>query len=252
MSGHESTPFIASTASQEPPGLLRLPLELRMQIYSHLVPDTTIPSSSRFRPLRMDGGACAPALFAVNRRIHDEMLEAWYKNPDAIYIIAIGKTGLKFLGQTADFESDKRFLGILRRVKTLKIQLQAMPLPEDERLNNPLKAVTSVVDALQPGKCALQHFTLNISATLAFCVKSWYSDERSKQALDFNTSLFLGLAGQLKSAEATFYLSEGLHQFTIMTSWEYKLRWAERLRTLLENFKEQMIRQIDTTQSHSE
>lgn len=51
---------------------LRLPAEVRMQIYRHLIPDIPISTwlgSDRPFPLRRDGASCSPAILRTNRTI---------------------------------------------------------------------------------------------------------------------------------------------------------------------------------------
>ena len=157
---------------------LRMPLEIRYMIYSYLTPDIIIPSSfyTPSRSLRKDNEKCASALFVVNRMIHKEFAEAWYANDDAVYQIFIGKKEMRFLDHTYDASTTVVLPQSLRRIKSLRISLEGIPLigeydpfteEKAERyrtnhLSGSLKLIKAVTDMLQPGKCALRNFKINM------------------------------------------------------------------------------------------
>ncbi|PVH83810.1 hypothetical protein DL98DRAFT_529099 [Cadophora sp. DSE1049] len=193
----------------------------------------------------------------VNRLIHSEVLDAWYENEDAIYQIYISRRSICFLGHTIDIDSEIILPRMLRRVKSLEIQMSGIPLRGDfdpfnesrhrdyhrEHPSGQLRFLASVVDMLQPGRCSLQNFKLEIMATIPFCVECWGDEERSRQALELSTFMFLGMRGRLKTVEAALSLGESVLRNLLATDRRWKEEWAARMRPLLDNFEEQMIDQ---------
>lgn len=235
-----------------------MPLEIRYMIYSYLTPDDIIPSSfyTPSRSLRKDNEKCASALFVVNRMIHKEFSEAWYENDYAIYQIFIGKEEMRFLDHTYDASTTVVLPQSLRRIKSLRITLQGIPLigeydpfteekAESYRTNHlsgSLKLIKAVTDMLQPGKCALRNLKINILGTTQFCLKSWCrrGPGRSQQALNLSTFLFKDMRGQLQSIDATF-LPPSKNILRAAWSQERKDEWGEEMRLLLDKFEQEML-----------
>jgi hypothetical protein len=59
--------------------LLSLPVELRLAIYEHLIPNNQVPPNNDSKPpLRHDEQPCCPAVLRVNRQIYNEVISMWY------------------------------------------------------------------------------------------------------------------------------------------------------------------------------
>jgi hypothetical protein len=58
--------------------LQKMPLELRMLVYKHLVPDVEVVSASRREKIRQDKEPVCTALFRVSKAVHDEFADAFY------------------------------------------------------------------------------------------------------------------------------------------------------------------------------
>lgn len=89
---------------------LRIPLELREQIYGYLLPDRDVTSwnargscirmpydESRFGSLRCDGGPCDPAILRASRQMNREASAVLYRR---IFTIQVRPDGFDFLADS--------------------------------------------------------------------------------------------------------------------------------------------------------
>jgi hypothetical protein len=90
--------------SDGPSAFLQLPLELRKIVYSYFLPNVTIhPGKEERGPLQNDGKSGGGSLLQVNRQIHNELFNDWYRSTTfEIAIVspnAVSKNRLEFLNQ---------------------------------------------------------------------------------------------------------------------------------------------------------
>ncbi|KAF2669579.1 hypothetical protein BT63DRAFT_264421 [Microthyrium microscopicum] len=98
---------------------MHIPLELRFEIYSYLIPDAEVPAAfHQLKPrecghhkwpqgdppfLRRDEEPCTPAMLRVNHQIHIELMEMWYSKATFHMNVEIGGLGTAYLlGQRYD------------------------------------------------------------------------------------------------------------------------------------------------------
>jgi hypothetical protein len=58
---------------------LKVPIEMRLRIYQHLLPDRPVPARYEKSSLTSDGGGVYTAILCVNRQIHDEAAGLLYR-----------------------------------------------------------------------------------------------------------------------------------------------------------------------------
>ncbi|KAF2664828.1 hypothetical protein BT63DRAFT_77485 [Microthyrium microscopicum] len=68
--------------SQPLRSFLHLPIEIRLEVYGHLIPNSAVPSQlhqlSSIPKLRTDGQPSYPAILRVNRTVYNEAIGIWY------------------------------------------------------------------------------------------------------------------------------------------------------------------------------
>lgn len=160
---------------------LRLPVELRVQIYQYLIPDLPVPtwfSNYRRSPLRRDGAPCCPAILRTCRTIYRELVAEWYGA--AMYSISIAYHGIycfnsKFLPYSRSLPS------VFREIKYLDLSIEltgylhvCTPRSSDYGTSTYCPQFTFqdclqvLVDCFAPGRAKLKQLRLHLSAGLPF------------------------------------------------------------------------------------
>jgi hypothetical protein len=132
---------------------LNLPVELRLMVYEHLIPNTIV---TPMRPLpretlRTDGQPCYPAILRNNRRIYEEAIDMWYRT--ATFRMNIHGRFIYFLN--TEFKVEDVLPRTFRLIRTLDIQL-TLEKPSD----NHLPRIKTVTRYLYHRSYKLRHLTL--------------------------------------------------------------------------------------------
>jgi len=152
---------------------LRLPPEIRNQIYALLAPDLGcitpwIARIIKAKPLRYsfrkDDEKCGPSILRLNRQIYTEALPIWYGT--TWYSLEVTKSGFKFLlADTGPYCTNIPLT--IQAVKFLDVAINLLPLKELESCKSRklLKPVISLAKFLARGDCAVRKLHLRLQAS---------------------------------------------------------------------------------------
>jgi hypothetical protein len=173
--------------------LLSLPVELRLAIYAHLIPNNRVPPKNDSKtPSRHDEQPCCPAVLRINRQIYNEVIGMWYGT--AIFGINITGRHLYILGLKIDDRNTKLppNFGLIRSL-SITIMLHWPPLGQIQySFENQTPWTKLIADSLSAGPYKLSHVAIHLvtfyESQLPAITESYLNDRGNqvKVALEWN------------------------------------------------------------------
>lgn len=167
---------------------LSLPIELRIAIYDHLIPNANVASYGThtnpaiYPPFRHDKQPCCPAILRTNRQIYNEVIGMWYGT--AKFGMYMTGRHLYFLG-TRIHDRNAKLPSSFRFVRSLSLDIMLQwPREQSSNLLSSKSWTNLIAECLSTGPYNLRQVTLyrvkfsrsNMPVVIDSCLK-----DRGKQ-----------------------------------------------------------------------
>ena len=175
---------------------LSLPIEIRLQVYRYLAPNT--PKS----PYRDDGRPCCPSILRTNQTIYKEAMDEWYSFMP--YKAYIDTKQLHLLGLTISPDEALPWAFQTIKILDLSISLQKVPMPGLEYDPSRYLAARQILYTCFPPRSAgagnLQRLRIELLVLIPFFKAYRHQPDQLRQALDSNLSAFRNLYGLVEAS----------------------------------------------------
>jgi hypothetical protein len=159
---------------------LRLPLELRIEVYKHLIPNALrLGSEPQYRD---DFQPCYPAILRTNRQIYEEVIGLWYGT--SLYRVATWGRGISFWAFTGTYLQNipSLFWPSFRLLRSLKYDLRIdwfrFAAARAGNVNDPW--TKTLADCFSRGQYALRELKLTLTfgqdclgGLIPACAQDW-------------------------------------------------------------------------------
>jgi hypothetical protein len=152
---------------------MKLPGELRLHIYSYLIPNNEV--APRFRlpeamraedtrcTLRSDTNPCCPAILRANKQIYKEVVNMWYTSVTYCMLIRDGR--ISFLGAD-NYHMKSQLPPTIRKIRSLKLCITFKRWHRQARGHGPWPSCTKLLaKSMTPGSYELRNLELQISGS---------------------------------------------------------------------------------------
>ncbi|PQE34128.1 D-2-hydroxyacid dehydrogenase protein [Rutstroemia sp. NJR-2017a WRK4] len=195
----------SSSTTFEPSPFLRLPPEVRNQIYLHLVPHDALNPQYCLPggPLRLMRASCSPAILRLNRKIYNEVILLWYGV--ATYPFFLRRTS-EFLGN--EYLMDERCVlpACLKLVRSLDIRIYSCMIRSNTRIDSLPAWTTCLANFLADSKC-LEHLKIYLYVMVRLEGAITTPEETIHASLEEILSPFRAIRG-LSKVTTTFKLGD--------------------------------------------
>ncbi|KAH6677068.1 hypothetical protein B0J14DRAFT_697715 [Halenospora varia] len=187
----------------QPSPFLRLPLEIRKNIYAYIVPNAYIhdwaPEYKSFeRPkLREDGGACCPAMLQVNRQTYTELVEEWFRYATYVVTVGVATDKLGFLDMR--FDPNDTLPRQLIYIRHLKLNVWFLSKIGSLKHPNQVDNMANLVSLLCQPDASLRTVALRVMLRFGIIGKASYQPDKINELFEFNLSPLHQVRGLAKA-----------------------------------------------------
>jgi hypothetical protein len=241
--------FEPPSTTSEPSPFLRLPAEIRNQIYMHLVPSEKLhPLTNEmyylpWTPLEQMRASCSPAVLRLNRKIYNEVIELWYGVTTYPFFLDRKSDFLNheyLVDETCDFPAS------LKLVRSLVVITSPCKPLQQAQIDSPPTWTTHLANFLADSKC-LENLTISLIVLMHPGIAITESEGTVHASLEKTLSPFRVIRG-LSKVTTTFSMRTNLTLATlrsINTGWarpDKKANVRRWTRAYLDEFEADMLR----------